>query len=1081
LIKPRTVAVFTQTAAASCTRLSKRLLSTRPSHVQKGAALNSGFARLSMGGFIGMPSSARVVGPVAVLCSSGNGYRTFISAAEKESTTFQNSLALALVSLGATLFGFHSLSPTGLVQCEHSPQPQKQNLSESSESESQGSDPTSTQWQDTIDKSVKGIVSIVFSTPRAFDTESPGSSQATGFVVDAEQGIILTNKHVVHEGPINARVIFSNHEEVAAYPLYRDPVHDFGFLKIDPKELKYITPTELPLCPEKAKRGLEIRVIGNNAGEKLSILSGTLARLDRQAPNTGISADFNTFYIQAASGTSGGSSGSPVIDKDGNVVALNAAGRMLTAVSYYLPLDRVVRALDFVQKNELVPRGTIQTVWSHKPFGDLTKLGLVEAEETSIRSLHPDTSGMLTVNAVVPGGTASNKLEPGDILLSLNGNSVVDFTSLEEITDNSVGNKINLEIARGATRLCVQVDVQDLAHITPSSFLEMGESIFNNLSYHTARHYNIPVGGAYVSKMGYMLLKAGISTGCVITDVKGTKINNITDLAQALAKFKDGDIVPVRIYSVAAPQMQRTALLRIDRRWFPMQFATRDDKAGKWVYEQAPAPIDAPSDPSTTSQTATTGTAILKCDDEIATKIAPSLVTVRFSCPYGPALGTNANFFHGSGLVVDAEKGLVVCDRMTVPTGLGDLEIIVSDSIRIPAKTVFIHPYNNIAVIQYDPKLIGDTPLQSCKFSTKRLKRGEAVSLVGMTGNSRNGVEIKSWKAKVGYGAQADGFNLLAMNMDGITLTGHAKQPDGAIVDDDGAVVGLQADFGKARNNQGAHLNLGIPSELLLDVVVPLQKGELPQCNCIGGPLGYIGLIALRDLGLSDERAKKIEDRAEKVGGRRQGVIMLARWKDTDAFQVLQDGDVILSIDGVDIITVRDVDIALQNKPSVNVEVFRQGKIENLQVRPMDATKEKLIPKDRIVLWSGCVIQETPSIIKWTSNRNPKGVFIASIQQGSAGKHHQLTTGSVIVEIDGQPTPDLESFLDIAKQKGTGETVRIKTVSVTRGKTTVSTLELDKQYWPTSLISLNEDGSWERQTVDQDVVGESEHVKSIWK
>ena len=67
----------------------------------------TGFARLSTGGFIGMPSSARVVGPVAVLCSSGNGYRTFISAAEKESTTFQNSLALALVSMGATLFGFH--------------------------------------------------------------------------------------------------------------------------------------------------------------------------------------------------------------------------------------------------------------------------------------------------------------------------------------------------------------------------------------------------------------------------------------------------------------------------------------------------------------------------------------------------------------------------------------------------------------------------------------------------------------------------------------------------------------------------------------------------------------------------------------------------------------------------------------------------------------------------------------------------------------------------------------------------------------------------------------------------------------
>src|SRR5450755_4317479 len=97
-------------------------------------------------------------------------------------------------------------------------------------------------WAQTLERIATGVVTIQIDSTRAFDTEWNTTAQATGFVIDAKRGLILTNRHVVTPGPVTAQAIFLNREEVQLYPVYRDPIHDFGIYRYDPAKLKFIQP-----------------------------------------------------------------------------------------------------------------------------------------------------------------------------------------------------------------------------------------------------------------------------------------------------------------------------------------------------------------------------------------------------------------------------------------------------------------------------------------------------------------------------------------------------------------------------------------------------------------------------------------------------------------------------------------------------------------------------------------------------------------------------------------------------------------------------------------------------------------------
>jgi pro-apoptotic serine protease NMA111 len=281
--------------------------------------------------------------------------------------------------------------------------------------------------------------------------------------------------------------------------------------------------TSLTLRPDLARVGAEIRVVGNDAGEKLSILSGVISRLDRNAPDYGDGyCDFNTNYIQAAASASGGSSGSPVVNIDGCAVALQAGGRSDgAATDYFLPLDRPLRALKCIQEGTHVLRGTIQTQWMIKPFDECRRLGLTAETEALVRSKFPNETGMLVAEVVLPEGPADTKVSEGDILVKVNGELLTQFIRLDDILDSSVDETVKLVVQRGGEDIEVEISVADLHAITPDRFVTVAGASFHDLSYQQARLFAISTKnqGVFVCEAAGSFRFDGSESGWLVQQV----------------------------------------------------------------------------------------------------------------------------------------------------------------------------------------------------------------------------------------------------------------------------------------------------------------------------------------------------------------------------------------------------------------------------------------------------------------------------------------------------------------------------------------------------------------------------------
>ncbi|HEV7431872.1 MAG TPA: PDZ domain-containing protein, partial [Steroidobacteraceae bacterium] len=591
--------------------------------------------------------------------------------------------------------------------------------------------------------------------------------------------------------------------------------------------------------------------------------------------------------------------------------------------------------------------------------------------------------------------------------------------------------------------------VEDLHAITPASYLEYGDAIVHTLSYQEARHFHLPISGVFVAASGYSLDAAGVPRGAVITAVNSKPVTTLAEYEAEIATLGDGERYTVRYVTIDDPHRAELRSVYMDRRWFPARHCVRNDASGYWdcfnlaAGQAAAEPTGGAAPPPVTG-------------DDIARQLAPSLVGMTFDMPY-PLSGVNERNYRGTGLIVDAKRGLVITDRNTVPVSIGDVRLTFSDTVEIPAKVVYVNPLHNLAVVQYDPKLLKGSHVRSATLTAAPLHAGESAVVVGLDSNG-------TLKSRVTAVSEVDPLLLplsrsVAFRDSNISVATLVNPPEdlvGVLADQSGRVRGLWASFAFDNGRELVQQNRGLNVDLITETLDRARRGA--PLHSLEVEFVTQTLAAARGLGLSEKWMTRIE----KSNPAKRQVLSITRLVGgSSAAQLLQPGDILLAIDGHPVTEFRDVERAVASQETVEATIWRASGELTLTVGTASLTGNDL---DRVVLWAGATLHAPHRAISAQRSIDPTGVYVAYFAYGSPASRYGLVPGRRIVEVDGQPTPDLDAFLKLVTGRADRTSLRMKTLAL-NGAPEMITLKLDRHYWPAYELRRIDD-RWERQSLE---------------
>ena len=275
---------------------------------------------------------------------------------------------------------------------------------------------------------------------RFFDSQSNQEQRdlnsGAGVVVSGE-GYILTNRHII-EGADEILVVADGKQAIAQV-VGVDSETDLAVLITDLEDLTAFTIAD----SNSVEVGDIVLAIGNPFGQGQTVTQGIVSATGRNIMQ--LSGYLN--FLQTDAAINEGNSGGALIDAYGNLIGINTASTLAAeGISFTIPVDIAIEVLRQIVENGSVIRGWVGISAGELSTQDAQALGL------------GDTRAMM-VGSVEPNGPAlSAGMEPGDILVGINGEDLIDGRQVQEVISGTrPGELLSFAVLREGRRLNIQV------------------------------------------------------------------------------------------------------------------------------------------------------------------------------------------------------------------------------------------------------------------------------------------------------------------------------------------------------------------------------------------------------------------------------------------------------------------------------------------------------------------------------------------------------------------------------------------------------------------------------------------------